>query len=760
MLSLALAFLAGICLLFCCHRLPSGTELLLVVVTASVCLYAPRLRLAGGLLAGFCWAAWQVLHVSAMQLPANLESHDLQVRGQVIGLPEHLAEGRVRLRLQLDTWRSDSGWRPLLLPVRLTWYRHAPVIRPGERWQLRVRLKAAHGLTNPGGFDYERWLFAHRIRATGYIRQSTGNRRLPFSPARGMPWLRYHLSNELQQLDLPAPQRALLRALAIGDRAGMSRSQWQLLQRTGTSHLLAISGLHVGLVAGLVFFLVERLWCWLGGARLWPSPRVAALAAMGAALLYALLAGYQVPAQRALIMVWVWMLSILLGVRSQPWRVWALALWLVLLLDPLSVLSAGFWLSFGAVALILYLGRGRVGNAGRLRQTLTLQLGLVAGLTPLLWIWFQQASWLAPPANLVAIPWVGFVVVPVLLLGLSVWPVSSVLANGLLALAAHALDWLWRFLQLLDAAMPAQWFAPPLGAPGLGLCLFGLLLLLLPRGAGMRGVAVVMLLPVLLVTPARPAPGDLWLTLLDVGQGLAVVAETRRHVLVYDTGPAFPGGFDAGTRVLIPFLRQHGQHRLDRLVISHRDNDHRGGGPSLYRQFPARQVDSGEPQTIHWAKATDCRYQPPWEWDGVRFEYLRTPITASRNNASCVLKLISADGRSVLLTGDIERRIEGALLRSPPGQLASTVLVAPHHGSHSSSTPAFIRAVRPDWVLFATGYHNRFGFPRAEVVARYRTAGARWMETATAGAISVNITSGHAVRVTGWRQRHRRIWRQ
>lgn len=758
MLSSALAFLAGNGLLFSGQHLPDHMGILTLSSAAVVCLCLPRLRLVGLFVAGFCWAAWHTLQLSAVQLPPELEGRDLQVRGQVVGLPEQLSKEHTRLRLHITAYGTHGVWRDFALPVRLNWYRQAPDIHPGERWQLQVRLKAAHGYANPGGFDYQRWLFAHRIRATGYIRKSATNRCLRHAPPWGPQQLRYQLSHYLQQLTLDVHQRALLRALAIGDRAGMSPKQWQLLQHTGTTHLLAISGLHVGLVAGLVFFLVNKLWSWLGGARRWPAPRAAALAAMVAALLYALLAGFQVPAQRALIMVWVWMLSILLGVRGQPWQVWGLALWLVLLIEPLSVLTAGFWLSFSAVALILYLGRGRHGDAGRLRPLLALQLKLMVGLTPLVWLWFQQASWVAPLANLLAIPWVSFLVVPLLLLGLLLLPLSSTAADGLMTLAAQALDGLWAFLQWLDPGAPALWPAPALTTMSWVLGAIGLLLVLLPRGAGVRAVAVIMLVPTLTTAPERPAPGDLWLTLLDVGQGLAVVVETARHALVYDTGPAYPGGFDAGTAILIPFLRQRGYHRLDRLVISHGDNDHSGGGHSLLRRIPVYQVDSGEPQAVPWANATDCHHQPPWRWDGVQFNYLRTPAAASGNNASCVLKVTTADGRAVILPGDIEQPVERALVVHQADQLAAEVLIAPHHGSRSSSTPAFIRAVKPAWVLFATGYRNRFGFPKADVVARYRAAGAQGMDSATAGAIDVRIETGRELRLVGWRQRRARLW--
>ncbi len=757
MLPSALAFLAGICLLFSCHRLPDGGWLLAAVLP--LCLRRRWLHWPGLVLAGFCWAAWQAAQLAAMRLPPALEALDLQVRGRVVGIPEQLAEDRVRLRFLIDAYRNAEDWQAMRLPVRLNWYRRAPKLNPGERWQLRVRLKAPHGRANPGGFDYQRWLFARSIRATGYVRTDAANRCL--EAAHAPPWqrLRHRLSVHLQQLDLPTRQRALLRALAIGDRAGMSQSQWDLLQRTGTSHLLAISGLHVGLVASLVFFLVEQLWRRLGGGRWWASPRAGALAAMLAGLLYALLSGFQAPAQRALVMIWLWMLAVIGSGRTQPWTVLGLALWLILLIDPFSLLAAGFWLSFGAVALILFLSRGRHGLGGQLQRLFRVQLGLVAGLTPFLWIWFQQASLTAPLANLIAIPWVSFVAVPLLLLGLLLLPMSSAAGETLLTLAGWSLDTLWRFLQLLDFGANALWYAPPLSLGGSVLFAVGLLTLLLPAATGLRWAALpLVLLPVLTTAPKRPAAGDLWLTLLDVGQGLAVVAETRGHVLVYDTGPAFPGGSDSGSGVLAPFLRQRGYRHLDRMVISHSDNDHSGGGASLYRQFPTASVHSGEAPGIAWAPALDCRRQPHWQWDGVRFAYLSTGAVASGNNASCVLKITAGDGRSVLLPGDIERPVETALVAAYQAQLSAHVLIAPHHGSRTSSSPAFISAVNPDWVLFATGYRNRFGFPKPDVLARYTTAGVWSADTAATGAISVRITAGEAIRPEGWRRQRRRIW--
>lgn len=759
MLFSALAFLAGVCLLFTAHRLPGIAVLAPLTAVALLGLCTSRWRRPALLAAGFCWAAWQASQLSATSLPDSLEGKDLPVRGRIEGLPEQLGPERVRFGFLIEAYRTDAAWRALKLPVRLNWYRRAPPLRAGERWQLSVRLKAPHGLANPGGFDYERWLFARGFRATGYVRADDDNRCLGTAPAFSVQTVRQQVSLYLRQIDQPESQRALLRALAIGDRAGMSAQQWDTLRQTGTSHLLAISGLHVGLVAGLVFFVVERLWRRLGAAHRFASPRVAALAAMLVSLLYALLAGFQVPAQRALIMVWAWMLSILLTGRVRAWSVFGLALWLVLLSNPLSVLTAGFWLSFGAVALIFFLTGGRHGPVGRLSRTLGVQLGLVAGLTPLLWLWFQQASWLAAPANLVAIPWVGFLVVPVLLAGLLLIPISHAAANLMFALAGASVDGVSTFLQLLDMGSLAQWPAPPLGPAGLTLSAFGILVFLLPAGTGLRVVAVLLLAPALAVAPSRPAQGDIWMTLLDVGQGLAAVVETRRHVLVYDTGPAFPGGLDSGASVVVPFLRERGYRSVDRLVISHGDNDHRGGGPSLSRAMPVFSLQSGEPQAVDWAYTRACRGSPAWQWDGVRFEYLTTGTAWHGNNASCVLKIAAADGRSLLLPGDIEQAAENELLSSAAANLSASVLVAPHHGSATSSGAGFLAAVKPSRVLFATGYRNRFGFPAPAVAARYAAAGIRSLNTAAAGAVEVRIEVGRPLLVEGWRTRHRRLWR-
>jgi competence protein ComEC len=764
MLYSALAFLAGICVFHLSAELPAATWLWLGGCVPLVFLPRPLLRAGGFAVAGFLWCWWCAGQLLDMQLPGELEGQDIRVRGQIEALPERLIDGRVRFRFLVDHFsgvnseRPSTGWQPLALSTRLTWYQGAPDLRAGERWQLRVRLKQPRGLSNPGGFDYERWLFAQRIRATGYVRASDSNQRLPSGANRYIQDLRGRVSAHIQALDIRAPAQALLRALGIGDRSAMSGSQWLVLQQTGTGHLLAISGLHVGLVAGLVFFIARKAWSLLGDAQLVPTPRMAALCSMSAALAYALLAGFQVPAQRALVMVWVWMLALVWSGRPNPWRVWSIALWLVLIMDPLAALSAGFWLSFAAVALILVQTVRRCGRRHWLLKLLGMQLGLVAGLTPFLWVWFHQISLIAPLANLLAIPWVGFLVVPLLLLGLLCLPLAPGLSGWLLGIAAALLEVLWEGLEYLAAVPGVQWQAPAVAGVWLLLLSLGVVCLLLPRALAVGMVALSLLLPVLLLKPGRPDSGGLWLTVLDVGQGLAVVLETRSHLLVYDAGPAFRSGFNSADAVIIPYLRYRGHRRVNALVISHADNDHAGGGEFLFRQLAVERIQSGEPQRIGWARSTRCEAGQQWVWDRVRFEYLRPLDGGEGNDASCVLRVETADGKVILLPGDIEKPSERALVERQSEKLRANVLIAPHHGSLTSSTPAFVTAVSPDLVLFAVGYRNRFGFPSPVIADRYRDIEADALDTARNGAIQIRLEAGKAVRVVSHRDRKQRYW--
>jgi competence protein ComEC len=754
MLYSALAILAGISVfltLMPTTGWPLAAPLLLLLAT-------PRrsLRFSGLAVAGFLWCGWHLDQALAQELPRSLENRDVQVEGVIQGLPERLTDGRLRFRFEIDCYHEETGCRALPLTVRLNWYRHAPALHPGERWQLRVRLKRPHGFANPGGFDYERWLLAAGIRATGYVRGKGNNRRIGGSPGYSVQAAREWLAKQLVQQLGSNPQTSLLRALGVGDRCQLAPPQWEVLRATGTSHLLAISGLHVGLVASLIFVLARHIWGRAGLCRYWPARYAAALASIAAALGYALLSGFQVPAQRALIMITVFMLSGFASQRLPPWHIWSQALLLVLLIDPLSALTPGFWLSFGAVAAILYLSVGYHGDVPKWYSIGRLQLLLPIALLPPGWIWFQQVSVVAPLANLLAIPWVGFLVVPPLLAGLACLPVWSSASGWLLAMAAVSVQLLWRGLEWFAGWRGNLLHLPAITAQGLLWVVLGMVCVLACRVLPVRLTGILLLVAVALAPSPRPATGNVWMTVLDVGQGLSAVIQTHRRLLVFDTGPAFRSGFNTGEAVVTPYLRWLGYNFIDRLVISHSDNDHAGGAAALLSVFNAGTVSSGEPGELNLSEVRACRAGQRWVWDTVQFEMLSpADDNETGNNASCVLRITARDGRSILLPGDIERRVERRLLQQVTEQLPATVLLAPHHGSLTSSSIGFISAVNAELVVFSTGYLNRFGFPKVNVVQRYQSLDTALLNTAEEGSIRIRLDAGRPLAVSRYRQLQR-----
>ena len=779
--------------------------LVLVLVSASTALLPARFRrlgswarwlgwLSAALLAGFLWAWLHAAWLMSAQLPAELEGQDVWVEGTIVSLPDsgdHQSRRRTRFEMMLDRadgWadgradgRTDDWTGGWLGPgrVRISWYRDAPALQPGQRWRLLLRLKQRRGFANPGGFDYAGWLFRKHIVATGYVRRSERNQLLGTALLTGrLDRWRQQLAAVVQRQPADAGTKALLRALVVGDRSGIEQSQWQTLSATGTSHLLAISGLHIGLVALFGFFAGRWLWSLPAvTVQWWPAPMAGALTGLLAAAGYALLAGWTLPTQRALVMVAVVMAGVLLRRSVAPSRSLALALAAVLLIDPLAMLSAGFWLSFGAVGLLLFGMGWRPRQRGWWWRWGRAQWLVAVGLFPLLALLFQQVSLVSPLANLVAIPWVSFSVVPPLLVGTLVSPWWPWAGDGLLALAAGSLQWLWQWLDWLAGIEPS-WFAlSEAGSTGAALvswqlpalplwvvlvALAGVLLLLAPAGLPGRWLGLLGLLPVLLYAAPRPQPGAAWLTLLDVGHGLAVVVQTHGHTLLFDTGPRYGPGFDAGGTVILPYLRAQGIRHLDTVIVSHADADHVGGLASLRRGMPVQRLLSGVAERFDGAQA--CHAGQRWRWDGVLFELLH-PAADGRwhgNDGSCVLR-VSAGGGSALVPGDIEAGAENALVANYSGQserLAADVLVAAHHGSRTSSTAAFIAAVAADTVLFPVGYRDRYGHPHTEVVERFVSHAAQLADTASLGAIRLRLGRETLTGPCAWRGSQRRYWRR
>ena len=763
-----LAFLAGILLVQQMAALPSLAWSWLLPPLVLAAWRWPRFGLPMlFFLAGILWVTLRAGSLLADQLPTALEGVDLRVEGRIADLPVVNERG---LRFAFDIERAWQRDQPVGMPrtVQLSIYGAAPELHVGDAWAFTVRLKRPHGFQNPGGFDYEAHLFQLRVRATGYVREREPRRLIaPLGtfadgvlPGYRLNRVRQALSGRIQALLPGNPFAPMITAFANGDDDAIPDDQWQVLTRTGTGHLIAISGMNIGLVAGLVFFVVRWLWSLPAvTVLLLPAPLMAASFALLAALGYAALAGFAIPTQRALVMLAVVLGSVFLRRRTSPATLLAVALFAVLLADPLAVMSPGFWLSFAAVAVILYVMSGGIESGWRERLAAwgRVQWAVAVGLLPLLLLLFQQASISGPVANLIAIPVIETLVIPATLLGVAA---TLVLPDGIaqwpFLLAAAALELLWIPLEALARLPGTLWsqHTPPFWT--VAAAVVGAALLLAPRGVPARWLGLVWLLPMFLVRPSVPAPGEAWVTLLDVGQGLSAVVQTAGHTLVYDTGARLSARFDAGRAVVVPYLRHAGVARVDTLIISHGDNDHIGGSASLLAAMPVTRVLSSVQERL--ANAEACLSGQGWEWDGVRFEMLHpdrdSPLTG--NNLSCVLRIVSPHGR-VLLPGDIAAKAERAILLEREGQLAAEVLVVPHHGSKSSSTETFLDTVRPRIALLPVGYRNRYHHPHPAVVTRYVERGIALEDSAAAGAISLRLDAA-GLQIDRYRDTQRRYW--
>jgi competence protein ComEC len=721
--------------------------------------------------AGFAWAAAMAQLRLADALPPEWEGRDVRIEGVVASLPQPY-ERSVRFEFDVERVLTEDA----VVPGRivLSWWgtpaeggraSTIPELAAGERWRLTARLRRPHGTANPHGFDYEAWLIERNLRATGSVRPKGGNQRLADMVHRPQYWVERARGGLRARIlaALPGePYAGVLVALAVGDQRAIPPDQWRTFTRTGVNHLMSISGLHVTMVAGLVFALVSGLW--RRSPRLataLPALKAAALAGLVTAFIYALLAGYAVPAQRTVYMLCVVAAAVWLGVVESSSVVLAVALLVVVLIDPWAVLAPGFWLSFGAVGAIMFACNGRVARPAWLAAWTRVQLAVTLAMVPALLALFQQVSVVSPVANAFAIPLVGLGVVPVTLAGMVLpfdWP---------LQLAHLAMAWCMLLLEWLSALPAAVWEqrAPPAWAVVAATC--GLVLLLAPRGTPGRWLGAVTLVPLFVVPPAALPPGGLQVTVLDVGQGMAVVVRTARHALLYDAGPAYGPQADSGNRVIVPFLRAAGTSRLDGLIVSHDDVDHSGGAASVMQAVPVEwlltSLPDFDPLVLEADQGARCFAGQTWEWDGVRFEILH-PARESyedpsirKNDRSCVLS-VSSPGLRLLLTGDIESRSEWALVDTLGDALRADVLLAPHHGSRTSSTARFVLAVAPRIVVFPVGYRNRFGQPHEEVVARYDVIGARLYRTDRDGAVTLEIDPQGRTKITPYRAVYRRYW--
>jgi len=691
------------------------------------------------------------------RLPHALEGVPLVLVGVVDELPRRLPQG-VQFAFQVEAARTPAGLAVVGVPPRvwLGWWMdgHAdaltaasvPEPRPGERWSLPVTLKRPHGTQNPGAFDAERWFLDQDLGAAGSVSGAHRGwvQRLGQAAPTGLrpeAWrasVRERIDAHVRDVALAG----LVAGLTIGDQSAVDAADWQLFRAAGVAHALSISGAHITVFAALAAPMAAWLWRrWPGACLMWPATWVGTWAGWGLALSYALLAGWGLPAQRTVAMLAVVALARTLRLNWPPMVVWLAAAAPIVVVDPWSVSQAGFWLSFAAVGLLLLAGERpprpepttdtslpsssapapcpRWAWPQAAWNAVRTQLITSVGLAPLAAVCFGEWSVIGVVGNLVALPWITLVLTPLCLLGLLVPPLWA-----LLPWVVDPLRALMGWLVSIPGAVVA---VPGSGAVALGLALAGACLALMRLPLGLRASGLALMVPLMLPPPSLPAYGRFEAWALDVGQGTAVLVRTRGHALLLDAGPAWGEGRDAGDRVVLPVLRHLGVRRLDELVITHRDLDHVGGAASVLRSLPVARLRSSleaqHPLLRFPVRHEPCRRGQSWQWDGVHWQVLH-PFgdegpQAKPNTLSCVLRIEDGAGRSLLLTGDIERDQELALVRAGGRNLRSHGLVVPHHGSRTSSTEPFLRATDPRWALAQAGYRNRYGHPAPAVVRRY-----------------------------------------
>ena len=594
----AVAFLAGVGALLLLPFVPPVPVLSCGLLAGVLCWWrVPRLRLAGAMLAGLAWAGLHAAWVISAQLPPSLESRELVVSGRISSLL-HAEPRRTRFQFRVDD-RPDTPVQLRGKLLQLAWYDDYEALEPGPRtqleagarWRFQVKVRAPRGLANPGGFDSERHAMGQRMAGAGYVRNPAVAARKLAGPYGINAW-RERMSARIESSVYSSSSR-FVRALALGDAQALRESDWETLRAAGLTHLIAISGFHVGLVAGFMALLGSAAWrCFPRLALRVPRPQMAGAAALVGALGYAAVAGFALPTVRTVLMIGV---VVLARVGRRKVRVadslsWALLA--VLAFDPLSLLAPGFWLSFAGGSWLMWC----LPAPGRAlwREFLSAQGVATLGLLPLTVILFGQASMAGPIANLVAIPWWSLVVVPFCLAGLALEALHPGLGQWSWQAAAWCFDLTWPWFEWLAAREFALWWLPEGGWLAVPLALMGAFWLLLPRAVPGKSLAMLLWLPLLWPDLGRPARGEAELLVIDVGQGLSVLVLTRSHALLYDAGPAVRDGFDAGERAVVPALRALGVARLDRVVASHGDNDHAGGLEAVLRVIPAAMVQAPE----------------------------------------------------------------------------------------------------------------------------------------------------------------------
>jgi len=815
-----LLFSTGVIAVSFFSYLPPLLFLLALVPLVAMCWRWSVLRYVLALASGLAWGIYSGHGVLALQLDDDLVGKDLIVTGQIQGLPEQ-DERRLRFDLRVKSVATSSGQSisssQLPPKIQLSWYQYQrsgtanalPQLAVGDTWQMRLRLKRSRGFVNPAGFDYQAWLLRQGIGATGYVLDHRNNQKLSNEQYWSFDdWInqqRYTLQQWIVARS-DSDERGILVALLIGDSSLVEKAQWTRMQQTGTSHLIAISGLHVGFLAIFGFYAglllgksVQLIW------HRCPALVIAWWSAILCAAFYSALAGFNIPTVRTLIMLVIFYCACIWRRSVRVSDIFCFALALVVIIDPLAALDMGFWLSFGAVAMLLIYFSGRMipkkvaepwpgftaANMlyGFARSQWVMFIGMLIPLSVLV----NNISLVAPVANAVAIPLITFFVVPLLLISASTRDLSASLSDFLLGCSAWVMEVVKVFLEYL-LLLGGSWSSPIVAfSPALTILIaVGCLILLLPKGLFPRvlGWSAIGLGMGLCFFTAPPGQPDLKLTVLDVGQGTAVVIQVGDKTLIYDTGPKYTDSFDAGSGIVAPYLFSQGIIYVDKLIVSHGDMDHAGGLAGLVGKISVGDILAGQPEKIMQMEtaiqtevtaqtkaasqiksatetktttqdinAQNCHSATSWNWQSVSFKFLQFPKLkgAIANNHSCVL-LIEYAGQTILLPGDIEVSVENQLLRAQQLPEKITLVLAAHHGSKTSSGAQFVNATAPDIVVYSAGYRSQHGHPHKDVRKRFQITGSREINTAESGAIVFSWSEGQMRSVQEYRHSHKRYW--
>lgn len=691
--------------------------------------------------------------------PAIFEGKNIVVEGRIEDVPMnslHAQEFQFNIeKIGNQLWQGK---------VSLFWYKNKhgyyPILHPGEKWRLSVRLKKPRGFRNPGSFDYEAWLFEQNIKAKGYVYTSLkfpANKNYTLvEKADWHSWIdqvRQKIGEKWQIFSQQWSLLGVLLAFTVGLTGDITPEQWQVFTNTGTVHLISISGFHINMVAGMAYALIN--FCWRRMAFLcerWPAQRAGALGAIIIGGIYSLLAGSSIPTQRSFITLSIFMGSILLQRQTNVWQCFLWSIFIVVLMDPFAPLNLSFWLTYCAVGIILYAISDpsiRLTKKSWLYfhywwPSLKLQLQIFLGLVPFTLFWFSQLSISSLWANLVAIPVTGFLVLPLSLLSIFFESLYFPLAVFLMKISHAILKELYSYLSWIshDNAIIFVWSISDVWLLLLGV--LGVLVLLAPRGFPARWLGIILWLPILFPLKNHIAYGEANFSLLDVGQGLASVIQTKNHTLVFDTGPKFSEYFDTGQAVVLPYLRNQHINNIDALIISHKDLDHSGGLKSILSHMEVNKVWVNDLKILRTASL--CKSNIGWIWDGVTFKFLTQGLEQfdNTNDTSCVLK-VSNGIHSILLPGDLEVRAEKVLVKNYGKTLKTDVLIAGHHGSKTSSSLIWLNATHPQYGLFSTGYLNRYHFPHKVVVERYEKMGSLHYSTADCGIIRLRLSLGKEI---------------